>query len=103
MKALSLVQLFSIESCGKSVKNLCNAQPWVQSFFQGMEFVQRMLTTVKLPTPDKARKEIESVFMRKLFKVSYTSSSGSKYRYQPSRKYVSVGCSTLPLEKKRSP
>ena len=33
-----------------------------------MGFVRRMSTTAKLPIPDKARKEIELVFMQKIVK-----------------------------------
>ena len=41
---------------------------WAQSLFRRMGFVRRMPTTAKIPIPDKARKEIELVFMHKVVK-----------------------------------
>ena len=39
---------------------------WAQRLFRRMGFVRRMATTAKIPIPDKARKEIELVFMHKV-------------------------------------
>ena len=39
---------------------------WAQNLLRRMGFVRRMATTAKIPIPDKARKEIELVFMHKI-------------------------------------
>ena len=66
--AIAVGKAFISESCDKSVKNLCIVQSWAQSLFRRMGFVQRMSTIAKVPIPDKARKEIEFVFMHKIVK-----------------------------------
>ena len=66
--AIAVGKAFISESCDESVKNLCIEQSWAESLFRRMGFVQRMSTTAKVPIPDKARKEIEFVFMHKIVK-----------------------------------
>ena len=39
---------------------------WAENLFRQMGFVRRMATTAKISIPDKARKEIELVFMHKI-------------------------------------
>ena len=71
---------------------------WAQSLFRRMEFVRRMATTVKIPILDKARKEIEFVFMHKIVqkveKHNIPHSLIINANQTPS-KYVSAGRSTL--------
>ena len=71
---------------------------WAQSLFRRMGFVRRMATTAKIPIPDKARKEIQLVFMhnivQKVEKHNIPHSLIINADQTPS-KYVPVGRSTL--------
>ena len=71
---------------------------WAQSLFRRMGFVRRMATTAKIPIPDKARKEIQLVFMhnivQKVEKHNIPHSLIINADQAPS-KYVPVGRSTL--------
>ena len=67
--AIAVAKVFVSESCDESVKNLCIGQSWAQSLFRRIAFVRLMSTTVKLPIHDKARKEVEIVFLHKIRKV----------------------------------
>ena len=71
---------------------------WTQSLFRRMGFVRRMATTAKMPTPDKARREIELVFMHKI--VQKVEKRNIRHSLiinadQTPSKYVPVGRSTL--------
>ena len=100
--AIAVGKAFFSESCGESVKNLCIGQSWTQSVFRGMGFVRRMSLTAKVPIPDKAKKEIEFVFMHKIVKKI------EKYKIphdlvinadQTPLRYVPVGRSTLAVRR----
>ena len=82
----------------QSTKNLDIGQSWAQSLFRRMGFVRRMSTTAKVPIPDKARKEIEFVFMHKIVqKIEKHQIPHSLIinADQTPLKYVPVGRSTL--------
>ena len=48
------------------LKGLVINQSWAQSFFRRMKFCRRMQTTSKVPIPEKARQEIELIFMHRI-------------------------------------
>ena len=50
-------------SSDPDLKRITINTSWTQSHFRRMGFVRRMATTAEIPIPDKARKEIELVFM----------------------------------------
>ena len=71
---------------------------WAQSLFRRMGFVRGMAATAKIPIPDKARKEIELVFIHKIVqKVEKHNIPHSLIinADQTPSKYVPVGRSTL--------
>ena len=71
---------------------------WAHSLFRRMGFVRRMAIAAAIPIPDKARKEIELVFMHKIVqKVEKHDIPHSLIinADQAPSKYVSVGRSTL--------
>ena len=79
-------------------KKLIINTSWAQSLFRRMGFVRRMATTAKIPIPDKARKEIEFVFMHKIVnKVEKHNIPDSLIinADQTPSKYVPVGRTTL--------
>ena len=52
----------------RGVRNMVIGEPWAQSLFRRMGFSRRFGTTSKVPIPEKARKEIELLFMHKVVK-----------------------------------
>ena len=60
--AKGLVQSIS----NPDLKRIKITTSWAQNLFRRMRIVRRMATTAKIPIPDKARKEIELVFMHKI-------------------------------------
>lgn len=79
-------------------KKLIINTSWAQSLFRRMGFLRRIATTAKIPIPDKARKEIEFVFMHKIVnKVEKYNIPDSLIinAEQTASKYVPVGRTTL--------
>lgn len=81
--AIAVANAFINDSLDPSLKNVKFRRPWTQSPFGRMGFVRRLATIAKVPIPDKARKEIEFVFMHKIVQkvekhlISYDLSSTS--------------------------
>ena len=64
--AIATAKAFIQGSNNESVRRMVLGEPWAQSLFRRMGFRRRMATTAKVLIPEKARKEIELVFMHKI-------------------------------------
>ena len=96
--AIAAVKGLIQSSSDPDLKRIKINTSWAQSLFRRMGFVRRMATTAKVPIPDKARKEIELIFMHKIVqKVEKHNIPHSLIinADQTPSKYVPVGRSTL--------
>ena len=66
--AISVAKALAHNSNDPGVRNMVIGEPWAQSLFRRMGFSRRFGTTSKVPIPEKARKEIELLFMHKVVK-----------------------------------
>ena len=63
---IAAAKAFAIRSNDPSVRNIVLGETWAQSLFRRMGYKRRLGTTSKVSISNKARNEIELIFMHKL-------------------------------------
>ena len=64
--AIAAAKAFASRSNDPSLRNMVIGETWAQSLFRRMGYKRRFGTTSKVSIPDKARNEIELIFMHNI-------------------------------------
>ena len=102
---IAAAKAFASRSNDPSVRNIVLGETWAQSLFRRMGYKRRFGTTSKVPISNKARNEIELIFMheivQKVEKYNIPHSQILNADQTPS-KYVPTACYTLAEKNSKS-